>query len=135
MICGELPLANGKRRTELANMQDRLLNGYLAGAIEEAVFKAKTAALKREAGEVDESIENAGKFDPAAPERALALFDFSQNLADRWRRSNSVVKREILDCVSLNRAVSDVTLCVEKRWPFEFLLKRPFLKIGRSDWI
>ena len=27
-----------KRRTELANMQDRLLNAYLAGTVEEAVF-------------------------------------------------------------------------------------------------
>jgi len=31
----------------MANMQDRLLNGYLAGTVEEAAFQAKTADLKR----------------------------------------------------------------------------------------
>ncbi len=44
-----------KRKTELANMQDRLLNCYLSGAIEEEAFQAKTAELKRELAEVEES--------------------------------------------------------------------------------
>ncbi|MEK7745312.1 MAG: recombinase family protein, partial [Elusimicrobiota bacterium] len=41
--------ALAKRRTELVHMQDRLLNAYLAGTIEEAAFQAKTADLKRQA--------------------------------------------------------------------------------------
>ncbi|MFH0911493.1 MAG: hypothetical protein V1918_08335, partial [Planctomycetota bacterium] len=100
-----------------------------------AVFQTKTAELKHQAAEVEESLERANHYDPDAPVRALTLFDFSQNLVDLWHGSNSSVKREILDCVSLNRTVSDVSLCLTKRRPFDFLAERPFLKIGRGDWI
>ena len=124
-----------KRKTELANMQDRLLNCYLSGAIEEEAFQAKRAELKRESVEVEESLEKAGNYDPDAPTRALAVFDFSQNLVRLWQRSNSAQKREILDCVSLNRTISNVSLVLEKRKPFRFLAERPFLKDGRGDWI
>ena len=55
------------------------------------------------------------------------------NLADLWQPSNSAGKREILECVSLNRVVSDVTLCVEKRKPFDFLAERPEIKNGRLN--
>ena len=72
-------------------------------------------------------------YDPEAPERALALFDFSQNLVDLWRGSNSGDRRQILESVSLNRTVSDASLCLTKRRPFDFLAERPFLKIGRGD--
>ncbi len=122
-----------KRRTELANMQDRLLNGYLSGAIEEAVFQAKSADLKRQMADVAESLERAGNYDPDAALRAMGLFDFSQNLVDLWHGSNSQTKREILDCVSLNRTVSNVTLCLTKRKPFDFLAERPFLEKSRGE--
>ena len=62
--------------------------------------------------------------------RALSVFDFSQNLATAWEGSNSEARREILDCVSLNRTVTDTTLCVTKRKPFDYLAERPFLKNG-----
>lgn len=121
-----------KRKTELAGMQDRLLNGYLAGAIEQAAFQAKAVDLKREIGQVEESLERATLCDPDAPTRALALFDFSQRVADIWHGSNSEVKREILDCVSLNRTVSAVSLCLQKRKPFDVLAEWAFLKSGRG---
>ncbi|MDD4989112.1 MAG: hypothetical protein PHV42_01665, partial [Candidatus Pacebacteria bacterium] len=78
----------GKRTTELANMQDRLLNGYLAGAIDEAVFNRKSTELKAQAVETQSALEKADAYDPEAAERALSVFDFSQNLAERWRGSN-----------------------------------------------
>ena len=71
-----------KRRTELAGMQDRLLNGYLSGAIEETAFNAKTVELKRQAAEVEESLDRANNYDPDTPVRAPALFDFSQRIAE-----------------------------------------------------
>jgi len=55
-----------KRKTELAGMQDRLLNGYLSGAIDQAVFQTKTADLKREIAQVEESLERATSCDPDA---------------------------------------------------------------------
>ena len=92
-----------KRKTELTVMQDRLLDGYLSTLIEEEAFQAKSAQLRRELGEVEESFEKTNSLDPDAPLRALAVFDFSQNLVDVWRGSNFARKREILECVSLNR--------------------------------
>ncbi|HOA76059.1 MAG TPA: recombinase family protein, partial [Phycisphaerae bacterium] len=74
-------------------------------------------------------------FDPARGEAALATFEFSQNLVPIWRGSNSARKRTILECVSLNRTLTDVTLVLTKRKPFDFLAERPFLKSTRGDWI
>ncbi len=127
--------ALAKRRTELVGMQDRLLNGYLAGAVEQAVFQAKAADLKREIAQAEESLERATLCDPDAPARALALFDFSQKLVEVWHRSNSEDKRQIVDCVSLNRTVDDVTLVLAKRSPFDWIAERPFLKNGRGGGI
>ena len=122
-----------ERRTELVNMRERLLNGYLAGAIEEAVFQAKDAELERQIAEVEELLGQANQYDPEARLRALALFDFSKNMADIWNSSNTKVRREILDCISLNRTVSTATLCMPKRKPFDFLAEKGFLKDGRGD--
>ncbi len=122
-----------KRRTELANMQDRLLSGYLAGTIDEASFTAKSADLKRQAEEVERQLDETDGFDPAFGQAALAVFDFSQNLVPRWHGSNSAGKRELLECVSLNRALTDVSLVLTNRKPFDFLAERPFLKKSRGE--
>ena len=122
-----------KRKTELANMIDRLLNAYLAGTIDEAAFNTKSAQLKAEAANVERDLEQADRFDPRGGELALSVFDFSQNLAEIWRGSNFAVRREILNCVSLNRTLGDLTLVLAKRKPFDFLAERPFLKNSRDD--
>lgn len=44
-------------------------------------------------------------------------------------------KRQIVDCVNLNRTLSDVTLVLAKRSPFDYLAERPFLKDGRGEGI
>ncbi|TET37966.1 MAG: recombinase family protein [Planctomycetota bacterium] len=124
-----------KRKSELANMQDRLLNGYLAGTVDEAAFHAKSVEFKREAEEMERQLDAAGNFEPSYGEMALSVFDFSQNLANIWRGSNSAVRREILNCVSSNRTISNVSLVMIKRKPFDFLAERPFMKDSRGEWI
>ena len=57
---------------------------------------------------------------------------FSKKLVELWKRSNGDDKRELLECVSLNRTVSDVSLFLEKRKPFGYLAERPFFKDGRG---
>jgi hypothetical protein len=42
-------------------------------------------------------------------------------------------KREILESVSLNRLLGDVTLVLEKRKPFDELVKRPLVTTSRGD--
>ena len=121
-----------KRRTELANMQERLLNGFLAGAIDEAAFTAKSADLKAQQQEIERQVDEVGQDDPLLAERALGLFDFSQNLVEIWRGSNWSRRREILESVSSNRLLSDVNLCLVKRKPFSDLAERLSLGFGRS---
>ena len=124
-----------KRKNEIASMQDRLLNGYLAGLIDESAFNAKSVEFKQEAEEVARQLEEAGNFDPSYGETALSIFDFSQNLANIWRGSNSAVRREMLECVSSNRTLGDISLKLTKRRPFDYLAERPFLNFSRGDWI
>ena len=63
----------------------------------------------------------------------LGAFDLSQRLVEVWRGSNSDVQRQLLDCVSLNRTLSDVSLCLVKRKPFDIFAERPILKNSRGD--
>ncbi|WP_425618779.1 recombinase family protein [Anatilimnocola sp. NA78] len=108
-----------KRRSELAAMQDRLLNAYLAGSIDEAIYKSKTNELKAQQAQVDESLATVGGADCIRGEVALAIYDFTQNASERWRGSNNLIRREILDLVCLNRTLSDVNLVTTKRKPFD----------------
>jgi site-specific DNA recombinase len=116
-------------------MQDRLLNAYLAGTVEEAVFKVKSNELKTEMAKAEEALAQLGDTAPVRGETALALFDWTQRAADVWRGSNTAIRREILDCVCLNRILDDASLCLAKRKPFDVLAKGLELKNSRSDWI
>ena len=122
-----------KRKAEVANMQDRLLNAYLVGTLEEEVFKAKSDELKAEMAKTDEALAQLGDTAPARGDTALALFDWTQRAADAWRGSNTAVRRQILDCVCLNRALGDISLCLEKRKPFDVFAGGLDLKNSRGD--
>ena len=122
-----------KRRGELVGMQDRLLNAYLAGSIDEPTFKAKGDELKAQVAMVDESLASIEDVDEACAETALQLFDWSQQAANLWHGSNNSVRREILDAICLNRTLSDVSLVTETRKPFDVLAKRPDLKKNRGN--
>jgi hypothetical protein len=124
-----------KRKTELGHMQDRLLNGYLAGLVEEPVFHSKSAELKREQSSVEANLSSVGSIDGGCADRALKVFEFSQNVGQIWRRSNWASRCEILESVSLNREVDTVKVGLPKRSPFDYLFERPFLKNGRGEWI
>lgn len=122
-----------KRQTEVKGMLDRLLNAYLEGLVEEPAFKAKQADLKRELAEVGQQLDGGSTWDPKRGELALAAFDFSQQAAEIWRRSNWAVRREILAAVSSNRHVDAVKLCLEKRKPFDAFIEGPLTSFGRTD--
>lgn len=125
--------ALSKRRSELANMQDRLLNAYLSGTVEEAVYKAKSNQLKSEALQTAEALAQVGENDPLRGEMAVALFDWAQRAAETWRGSNNLVRREILELVCLNRTLSDVSLITTKRKPFDVFAERPDFNKSRGD--
>ena len=127
--------ALAKRKRELVTMQDRLLNAYLAGTVDETVYRAKSDELKSEAQKTEESVAELGDVDPSRGEIALAIFDFTQNAAERWRGSNNAIRREILDLVCLNRDLGDASLDTTKRKPFDVFAERPQIENSRADWI
>ena len=124
-----------KRRTKLTNMQDRLLSAYLSGNIDEVTFQNKSVDLKAQLGETETALQSSGGTNGGRGETALALFDWSQQAADVWLGSKMDAKREILGEIALNRTLSDVTLCLKKRKPFDVLVKRPSVQSHRGDWI
>jgi len=103
-----------KRVTELKNKQDRLLDVYLSGDIDEATYDGKSTQLKREIALAEESLAKHEATTSADRQTALRIFDWTQNAAELWRRSNNGLKREILETVCLNRQLSDVTLYLPK---------------------
>jgi site-specific DNA recombinase len=122
-----------KRKTELVAMQDRLLNAYLTGTVDEGVYKAKSGELKSEAMKTDEAAAQLGDFDPARGQLAVTLFDWTQNASKTWLGSNTAVRREILDLVCLNRTLGDVSLVTTMRKPFDVLAEGLSFNKGRDD--
>ena len=126
-------IAQKKRLAEIEAMQERLLNAYLAGTIDEATLAARQTQLRDEAAHVAATLAACGDVGPEDVRVALGVFEFAQNAAQIWRGSKMDQKREILEAVSLNRTLGDVTLVVEKRKPFDELAKRPVVTSSRDD--
>lgn len=122
-----------KRRSELVNMQDRLLNAYLAGTIADEALKAKSEELRQELARVDEALDGQVGRNEEAGNVALRLFDWCQNAAENWERSTATARREILDAVSLNRLLSAESLEISKRKPFDVLAEGSVLETSRGD--
>ena len=102
--------------------------------MDEATFQSKREELQKEAREVERGLDEAGNYDPQAAERGLLVYDFSQKLVDIWLGSNFSARREILDCVSLNRELTPQGLVLSKRSPFDLLAERASCHFGRGEW-
>ncbi|MCK6441052.1 MAG: zinc ribbon domain-containing protein, partial [Planctomycetes bacterium] len=122
-----------KRKTELQGMQDRLLNAYLNGTVDEALYQSKAQQTRLDLNGVERSLESIETVDRDRQNLALQVFDFSQNLGDLWRRSNFEARREILNAVTLNRTLSDVSIDLVKRKPFDALAERLSFHNGRGE--
>ena len=125
--------AHLKRQTELKTMQERLLNAYLAGSVDEATFTAKSEQLRRESAQVSEALEQVNEVDAAQAEAALATFDWCQNARERWLGSNNALRRQMLDTICLNRTLSATSLCLQKTKPFDALAEGPLFEASRGD--
>ena len=125
--------ALAKRKAELATMQDRLLNAYLAGTVDDVAYKAKANELTAEVAKIEEAVAQLRAVEPARGQTALALFDWTQRAAELWRGSNTAVRREILDAVCLNRVLDTVNLKTTKRKPFDVLAEKPEMTNSRGD--
>ena len=93
------------------------------------------AETKSEIADVEQQLDGAGAVTEENGRLALSVYDFSQNLVKIWEGSDSAQRRTILECASLNRVLTDASLCVTKRRPFDWLAERPFLQNGSGGWI
>ena len=67
-----------KRKSEPVAMQDRLLNAYLAGTVEDDAFNATTAELKADTARVAEDLGAKSDLEPVRGKAVLAVSDWSQ---------------------------------------------------------
>jgi site-specific DNA recombinase len=125
--------ALAKLRSETKGRLDRLMNVFLDGAIDQGDFAVKQGQLRAELADIDRQLEEQPRYDAKRGELSLTAFDFMQNAADLWKRSKTGVRREILAAISLNRKVSDVSLVLEKRKPFDLAIEGPQFVYGRTD--
>jgi hypothetical protein len=105
-------------------MQDRLLNAYLTGTVDQESYGNKANEIKSDLKGIEEAIEKANGQETVDSDLGVRLFDLSQNLGDLWLVSNTTQKREILNLVCLNRTLSDVSLVLQKTKPFDLLAER-----------
>jgi len=142
-----------RQQAEVKRSRDRLLDARIAGDVDAPTFRAKKTELEGRLREIDRSLHSAdtnsdgtaapwgdisgatGDISEGTGDMALVLFDWSQQAADLWRGSKNGEKRDILDALSSNRLLSDVSLVLEKRRPFDLLAERPSCQSGRGDWI
>ena len=91
--------------------------------------KAMTAAVLSQEYGAWEPDRAQGPLDPATARPSKAPADVPcVNMYEFF-----AVRREIVECVCSNRTLSDVSLCVTKRKPFDVLAERPVSDDGRGD--
>ena len=114
-------------------MKERLLTGYLSGAIDEGTFREKSTDLSAQLNEVERALERCGDIDGSRGDIALAVFYWRRRAHEAWHGLKMPEKRAILDAISLNRTLSDVSLVTTKRTPFCYLAERPSISSTRGD--
>ena len=122
-----------KRESELVGKQDKLLSAYLDEIIDKSVYEAKSAEVKAELENVRQNLSRSTKTDSSLPVIAGKIFDLTQNAAQVWLGSNCEVRRELLQGFSLNRELSDASLCLTWSKPFDTFAKQADFKDGRGD--
>ena len=122
-----------RRQSEIKGTKERILRAFITGAIDETALKAQNVELDAELNEVGRGLEARGDIDAARGDMAIQLFDWTQRADEDWHGSKIAKKRAILESLSLNRTLSDVSLCLTKRRPFRELSKRPSIQPNRGD--
>lgn len=113
-----------RRKVELERQSERLLSVYLEGHLDAGTYQDRSASLQGQIREVESGLSACGDLDSSCRDLAIRVFDFTQKAVELWRGSKIGGKQRILRAASLNRTLSDVSLCLEKRKPFSLLTER-----------
>ena len=123
----------GRKKVELQKQNERLLSLYLEGHLDAGTYQDRSTALLGQIRELENGLSAFGDLDPACRDLAIRVFDFTQRAVEVWRGLRMTGKQRIVRAISLNRTLSDVTLCLEKRKPFSLLAERLPVRTSRGD--
>ncbi len=121
-----------RKKAEHEKQNERLLSLYLQGHVDAVTFQDRSTMLQGQIQEVDRALAACSDIDPACGDMARAVYDFTQNAVEVWNGSNQESKQRILRAFSLNRTLSDTTLCLEKRKPFSLIAERLPVRTSRG---
>ncbi|HEY4364941.1 MAG TPA: recombinase family protein [Bryobacteraceae bacterium] len=110
-----------RQLTRLRQQQDELLNMRLSREIEEELFARKGMELRDRIAIAKGQLDGLDVTRGEKAEQAIAVFELSQSLIEKWVAADYAAKRQILDIVFSNFRLDDVTLCYEMRKPFALL--------------
>ena len=123
---------NGSR-PDSTRGESRIFSWITTTTVVQTTIQIQSIPASAEAAQIEEKLGNVATLEPPDVRAALVFFEFSQNVPDLWRGSKMLEKRRILETLSLNRMLGDVTLVLEKRKPFDELAKRPLVTSSRGD--
>tara|TARA_Y100000589_G_scaffold278219_1_gene273617 strand:+ start:1269 stop:2009 length:741 start_codon:yes stop_codon:yes gene_type:complete len=122
-----------RRLSDLQKMQQRLLDAYLAGGLDQKTFTTKSSQFKDQIDEAKINIQTSKAAPLTGFEQVLEVFDLAQEAAKRWETGDHAARRELLDTVLLNRSLSATSLVTTKRKPFDLLAEGlSCIKIGAT---
>ena len=123
----------GRKKVELEKQNARLLSLYLEGHLDAGTYQDKSVSLQGQIAEVEKGIAACRDMESLSRDSAKKVFDFTQQAAEIWHGSKKAGKQRILRALSLNRTLSDTSLCITKRKPFSFLTERLPVRLSRGD--
>jgi site-specific DNA recombinase len=108
--------------------EDKLLNLLLADQIDQNAYTRKQTELRDRAAGLQAQLDAEGRAPEAKAETAVAVFELSQVLREKWLAADYAGKRRLALLLALNWTLDGATLCVTWRKPFELLAEGVILE-------
>ena len=122
-----------RQLTLLRKQQDQLLNLRLLGEIDQDTFAAKGTELRDRIARLSIEVDAHDRSREEQGEIALAAFELSQTLQEKWVTADYRAKRRMLEIVCLNFTLVDVTLVPAIRKPFDVLAEGLVSENSRAE--
>ena len=117
----------------LREQQSKLLNFRLSDEIDADTYAAKSTELRDRIARLSVKLEATDRNREEQADLALATFELSQALAEKWLTADLAEKRHLLEIVVLNFVLDDVSLVPTMRKPFDLLVEGLTVSSNRGD--